>query len=92
MYYILPYTKRKARQLNVIVRPSTRKGKKIDVYDRKGSYITSVGARGYLDYPTYLKMFGSQVANQRRKLYKIRHARDRKVRNSPGWFSDNLLW
>lgn len=92
MYKILPYTKRKARQLNVVVRPSTRKGKKIDVFDKNGYYLTSVGARGYLDYPTYLKMFGSQIANKRRRLYKIRHAKDRIVRNSPGWYANNLLW
>ena len=92
MYKILPYTKRKAKQLNVIVRPSTRKGKKIDIYDRQRNYITSIGDKNYLDYPTYLKMFGSQVANKRRKLYKIRHAKDRKVRNSPGWFANSLLW
>lgn len=92
MYKILPYTKRKAKQLNVIVRPSKRKGKKIDVFDKDGNYLTSVGARGYLDYPTYLKMFGSQVANVRKRLYKIRHVKDRKVKNSPGWYANNLLW
>ena len=53
MYKILPYTQAQARRLNVRVKPSSRKGKKIDVYDGKGNYITSVGAKGYLDYPTY---------------------------------------
>ena len=58
MYKILPYTQAQARKLNVIVKPSSRQGKKIDVYDRKGNFVTSVGAKGYLDYPTYKMLFG----------------------------------
>lgn len=92
MYQITPYTKRKAIKLNVIVKASKRKDKKLDVYDRKGNYLTSVGAKGYLDFPTYKKLFGKEIADIRRKMYKVRHANDRKVRMSPGWFADQLLW
>ena len=92
MYKILPYTAAQARRLNVMIRTSSRKGKKIDVFDKEGYYITSVGARGYLDYPTYKKLFGKTVADQRRKLYKARHEKDRKVKGSPGYFADQLLW
>jgi hypothetical protein len=92
MYKILPYTAAQARRLNVKIRPSSRQGKKIDVFDKEGYYITSVGARGYLDYPTYKKLFGKKVADQRRKLYKARHEKDRKVKGSPGYFADQLLW
>lgn len=92
MYKILPYTFAKARKLNVIVRPSKRKGKKIDVYNWQGFYITSIGAKGYMDYPYYLKMYGKKYADQRRKMYKIRHRNDRMVRGSAGWFADKLLW
>lgn len=92
MYKILPYTKARAKRINVIVRPSKRKGKKLDVYDRKGNYLTSVGARGYLDYPTYRKLYGREIAEKRKKLYKMRHERDRKIRNTPGYFADQLLW
>jgi len=92
MYKILPYTLAQAKRLNVKVRPSSKANKKIDVYDRKGNFIVSVGAKGYLDYPTYKKLFGKAVADQRRKLYKTRHARDRKVKGTPGYFADKLLW
>ena len=92
MYKILPYTAAQARRLNVIVRPSSRKGKKIDVFNKNGYYLTSVGAKGYLDYPTYRKLFGKKVADQRRKLYKARHQADRKVKGTPGYFADQLLW
>jgi hypothetical protein len=92
MYKILPYTAAQARRLNVRIRPSSKKGKKLDVYDKEGNFITSVGAKGYLDYPTYRKLFGKTVADQRRRLYKIRHQSDRSVKRSPGWYADKLLW
>jgi len=88
----LPYTLAQAKKLNVKVRPSSKAEKKIDVFDKSGKFVTSVGARGYLDYPTYKKLFGKTVADQRRKLYKARHARDRKVKGTPGYFADQLLW
>lgn len=88
----MPYTLAQAKKLNVKVRPSSKAEKKIDVFDKSGKFVTSVGARGYLDYPTYKKLFGKTVADQRRKLYKARHARDRKVKGTPGYFADQLLW
>ena len=92
MYIIKPYTKRKAKLLNVYVRPSTRKGKKIDVYSKKWEYLTSIGAKGYADYPTFLQYYGKKYADQKRRLYKIRHQANRKVKGSRGWFADQLLW
>jgi hypothetical protein len=92
MYRILPYTQAQARRLNVKVKPSTRQDKKIDVFDNKGNYITSVGAKGYLDYPNYKRLYGKTVADQRRRLYKLRHQADRIVKGSPGYFADQLLW
>jgi hypothetical protein len=32
------------------------------------------------------------TANERRKLYKIRHSKDRKRLYSNGWYADQLLW
>ena len=91
MYQITNYTKDQARKLNVIVKPSTRKGKKIDVV-KNGVVISSIGAIGYSDYPTYIKSHGLEYANNRRKLYKIRHEKDRHVVNSTGYYADKLLW
>jgi hypothetical protein len=92
MYEILPYTKKKAKQLKVIVLPSESKNKKLDVYDKKGYFITSVGAYGYLDYPTYLKYFGKKIADERKRLYKIRHKKDRLIKGTAGYYADQLLW
>ena len=93
MYEILPYSKRKASRLGVDIQPSFRKGKKIDVYSKKtGRYIVSIGDKNYLDYPTYLKYYGKQIADQRRKLYKIRHRADRMIKGSAGYYADQILW
>tara|TARA_R110000744_G_scaffold360744_2_gene468310 strand:- start:624 stop:902 length:279 start_codon:yes stop_codon:yes gene_type:complete len=90
-YIIKSYTKTQARKLGVVVKPSKVKGKKIDVF-KNGKKIASVGALGYSDYPTYKKTKGKKYADERRKLYKKRHAKDRKVRGSAGYYADKLLW
>jgi len=77
--------------LNVEIKPSTRKDKKIDVYKDK-KYICSIGNINYYDYPTYIQNNGLSYANERRKLYKIRHNKDRNVKNSSGYFVDKTLW
>lgn len=89
MYIITPYTKEKAKQFGVIVKPSTVKGKKIDVFkgDKK---IATIGDIHFSDYPTYLKEEGKAIADERRRLYKIRHAKDLKSGN--GLWADRLLW
>jgi hypothetical protein len=88
---ITKYTYRKAKKIGVIVKPSTVKNKKIDVF-RDGHKIASVGAKGMNDYPTYMKTRGLPYANERRRLYKIRHNKDRKTKWSRGWLADQLLW
>ena len=91
MYQITNYTYQQAKKLGVDVKPSTDKKKKIDVI-KNGYKIASVGAIGYKDYPTYMKEKGLIYANERRKLYKIRHSRDRQKVGSNGYFADKLLW
>jgi hypothetical protein len=91
MYTITNYTYSKARKLGVIVKPSANKTKKIDVF-KQGKRVCSIGAYGMNDFPTYKKLKGNAYANTRRKLYKIRHNRDRKTKNSCGWYADKLLW
>lgn len=87
MYDITPYTKAKAKAMGLQVRPSTRKGKKLDVF-RDGDYIDSVGALGYKDYPTYMKERGKAYADERRRLYHARH-----IGNSQGErLAKGLLW
>jgi hypothetical protein len=92
LYKILPYTKKQAKKLGVKIEPSKRKGKKIDIYDFNKQYIMSIGGKGYKDYPTYWKTEGKDVADKRRRLYKIRHEKNRHKLGSAGYYADQLLW
>lgn len=92
MYHILPYTIARAKRLGVIIKPSQKKGKKIDVFSPDGDYICSVGALGYGDYPTFIELHGQEYADKRRELYKKRHRKDIQEIGSKGWFADYLLW
>lgn len=91
MYTITAYTREQAKKLGVVVKRSTNPDKKIDVY-KNGIKVASCGAIGYNDYPTYWKKYGKEYADKRRKLYKLRHEKDRHIRGSVGWYSDKLLW
>jgi len=89
-YSITDYTRNKAKSLGLEVKPSTTKGKKIDVY-KDGIRIVSVGALGYSDYPTYLREKGKEYADERRRLYKLRHT-DRNKVGTASYYADKLLW
>jgi len=91
MYQITDYSFTQAKKLGVEIKPSTQKNKKIDVF-KQGKKITSIGASGYGDYSTYVKTKGKDYADERRALYKIRHAKDRNVKGSAGFFADKILW
>jgi hypothetical protein len=90
-YSITKYTREQAKKLGVVVKKSSVKGKKIDVF-KNGEKVASVGALGYADYPTYIKTKGKKYADERRRLYKIRHTKDRNVKGSDGYYADKLLW
>jgi hypothetical protein len=89
MYKISDYSKQKARELKVIIKVSKNTKKKIDVY-KNGEVIASIGAKGYKDYPTYLKENGKEYADQRKKLYKLRHKND--LNSGNGYWANKILW
>lgn len=91
MYTITDYSKQQAKKLGVDIKPSTNKNKKIDVF-RDDKKIASIGAIGYLDYPSYIKTKGKEYADSRRILYKLRHNKDRKIVGSNGYWADKILW
>jgi hypothetical protein len=95
-YRITDYTKKRAKALGVEVKPSRTKGKKIDVF-KNGSKVASVGALGYADYPTYMRLEREGKVDRgtaviRRRSYKARHQKDRMVKGSAGYYADQLLW
>ena len=89
MYTITNYTRKQAKKLGVTIKHSTNTKKKIDVF-KKGKKVCSVGAIGYDDYPTHMINHGSKIAKSRRRLYRIRHTKDRK--KGCGFYADKLLW
>ena len=91
VYSITNYTYKQAKKLGLTVKQSKNKTKKLDVY-KNGKKIASIGANGMNDYPTYMKKNGKQFAQTRRRLYKIRHNKDRKIKWTNGWLADKLLW
>ena len=91
-YRIKPYSYKKARELGVTIKPSTVDGKKIDVFNKQGKKLASIGALGYGDYPTFWNEKGKEYADKKRKAYKSRHAKDRVVRGTAGYYADKILW
>lgn len=91
MYDITPHTKAQAKKLGVDVKPSTRKGKKIDVF-KNDIKVASIGALGMGDFGTYLRTQGKPFADKRRELYKARHAKNSKKKGTPAFFANALLW
>jgi hypothetical protein len=102
-YNIRPRSYEMAKKLGVKIIPSTRAFKKIDIYTpdprKRGSYKykLSIGDRRYLDYHLWktLEARGKVppgTAEKRRKAYITRHAKDLKVKNSPGYYAHRILW
>ena len=86
-YQITNYSRQKAKELNVVIKPSSIKNKKIDVF-KNGKKVASIGDTRYQSYPDYLKK-DKTLANERRRLYKIRHQHDDKP---AGFYADRILW
>ena len=75
----------KAARIGVTVRPSRSRHKKLDVFDRSGRKVASIGDRRYSDFNQHGDL-------ERRRLYKARHARHRHRRGSPSYYADRILW
>ena len=74
----------RAKKLGVTIKPSTRKHKKLDVY-KHGEKISSIGDTRYSDFLQH----GDE---ERRRLYKKRHEKNRHKKGSPGYYADKILW
>lgn len=90
MYKISKYSKDQALKLGVDIKASTCKNKKIDVY-KDGIKLCSIGDVRYKDYGVYLTE-DKTLAEERRRLYKLRHKSDANVIGSAGYYSSNILW
>jgi hypothetical protein len=88
-YKIKDYSYNQAKKLNVEIKPSSNKKKKIDVF-KDNKKIASIGSISYNDFPTFIEKKGIKFANKRRKLYKIRHKKDLNSKN--GYYANKILW
>lgn len=89
------YHKKQAKRLGVSISYSKNKGKKLDVF-KDGKKVASIGAKGYWDYQAYKiaeksGKFPKGYAENRRRLYKIRH-KDENKPGTPGYYALNILW
>jgi|TARA_R110002060_G_scaffold37735_3_gene48881 hypothetical protein len=90
-YQITARTQMIAKKLNVTVKPSTVKNKKIDVF-KNNKKIASVGDIRYNDFHIYLQTKGKEYAEARKKAYRTRHAKNISKVGSNGYYANALLW
>jgi hypothetical protein len=98
MYRITQYTKDQAKKLGVQVKPSKNAHKKLDVFDKNGNFLASIGSSINMDYPSY-KILEEQgkyqkgYANKRRELFRKRNESwKHQSKTSPGYLAYYLLW
>ena len=91
-YVITDYSYNQAKKLNLIIKSSKNKGKKIDVYDIDHNFLHSIGDIMYNDYPSYLSTYNKQYADESSRLYHIRNKKGIDIVNSKQYLSANLLW
>ena len=90
-YKITQYSYDKAEKLNLIIKSSKHKNKKIDVYTKNNEFLQSIGDIKYNDYPSYC-ITNKQYGDERKRLYHIRHQKNINVINSKQYLAANLLW
>jgi len=87
MYPIKPYHLEQAKKLGLTIKPSTKGYYKLDVY-KDGEYVTSIGDNRYKDYILYREEKGEAYAQERRRLYKLRHKKE----GVRGMLASAILW
>ena len=90
-YQITKRQRANAKKLGVTLKPSSNTSKKLDVF-KDGKKIFSIGAIGYRDFDSYLRDFPKAYANERRRLYKLRHQNNRNKKDTAGFYADRILW
>lgn len=91
MYKITDYSYNQAKKLGVEIKQSTNPKKKIDVY-KNNKKLVSIGSIGYKDFPTFMKEDGKVVADNHRRLYKIRFNKTMNIIGSPSYYASKILW
>ena len=87
MYEISKQTYRIAKHYGLDIYPSKKLNKKLDVF-KDGKYLCSIGDSRYKDFHIYLKENGKAFAEERARLFYMRHKKGTLKEN----LSKILLW
>lgn len=94
-YPITAEIKNRAKTLGITVKQSRNKEKKLDAY-KDNVFQASFGASSYNDYHTWKKTKGEAYANERRRLYHLRHKNEGpKIKNgklTASYLAKAILW
>jgi len=98
-YKIKPRQFKAAKRINVEIKPSSKKNKKIDIY-KDDKIIGSIGGvkkdnTFYMDYASYLETLPKKEANQKKENYLKRHSKEPKMKDGKrtnSYYSDVILW
>jgi len=94
-YPITAEVKKRAKAIGVEVKVSTVRGKKLDAY-KDGVKQASFGQAGAMDYHLWRKEKGEAYANERKRLYHLRHKNEGgKYKNgklTASFLSKYILW
>jgi hypothetical protein len=90
-YQITSRQRANAKRLGVKIKPSTVKGKKLDVFkgDKK---VASIGALGMMDFDRWKAKEGIEKAKARQKAFKSRFQKQRTKVGTPAYYADQILW
>tara|TARA_R110000803_G_scaffold11017_1_gene33399 strand:+ start:5730 stop:6059 length:330 start_codon:yes stop_codon:yes gene_type:complete len=103
-YKIYTLQKLNATNEGVVIKSSKKKNKKVDVFDKKGKLLASIGGvypngKFYKDYATYVDLFGLTEAKKKMKAYIARHKKEPKEKiingkkvKTPSYWADVILW
>lgn len=91
-YTIDPQALINAKRLGVEIKKSKSKNKKLDVFSKQGEKLATIGDTRYKDYRSYIKADGKAYADERRRLYQIRHSKTRGKTGSASFYADQILW
>ena len=80
-----------AKALGVEIKSSNTKGKKLDVF-KGDDKVATIGDLKYNDYRSYIKKDGLEYANERKRLYRVRHGSDMNKVGTPSYFANKILW
>ena len=83
--YDLAVAKANAAKIGVKVKPSKNKNKKLDVFDKDGKKLASIGSKYYYDYTITRD-------KKKQKSYLARFAKTRVKVGSPSYFAWKILW